>query len=176
MFYWLLNYVCRQTFTAESSRITASAGSRTLSMSRLQPLGVLAITLLVSFPARAQEAITFHCTFKAVYETAESDNPTKSNFEKQFVGHGIDVFVTNKSTAKVIGDVFTITKQASDYVVSQRGSKRNDWVLFRTDHGSVSGTITETITVIHIRTWNEPLRFTFAWGSIMAVGTCEQVK
>ena len=26
----LLNYVCRQTFTAESSRITASAGSRTL--------------------------------------------------------------------------------------------------------------------------------------------------
>ena len=145
-------------------------------MSRLQLLAVLAITLLVSFPARAQEAITFHCTFKAVYETAESDNPTKSNFEKQFVGHGIDVFVTNKSTATVIGDVFTITKQASDYVVSQRGSKQNDWVLFRTDHGSVSGTITETITVIHIRTWNEPLRFTFAWGSILAVGTCEQAK
>ena len=111
-----------------------------------------------------------------MYETAESDNPTKSNFEKQFVGHGIDVFVTDKPTAKVIGDVFTITKQASDYVVSQRGSKRSDWVLFRTDHGSVSGTITETITVIYIRTWNEPLRFTFAWGSIMAVGTCEQAN
>jgi hypothetical protein len=42
---------------------------------------------MVSFPARAQEAATFHCTFKAVYETAESDNAIKSNFEKQFVGH-----------------------------------------------------------------------------------------
>ena len=145
-------------------------------MSRLQLLAQIATMMLVSFPARPEEAITFHCTFKAVYETAESDNPTKSNFEKQFVGHRIDVFVTDKPIAKVIGDVFTITKQASDYVVSQRGSKRSDWVLFRTDHGSVSGTITETITVIHIRTWNESLRFTFAWGSILAVGTCEQAK
>ena len=150
--------------------------ARMVSISWLQLLAQLAITLLVSFPARAQEAITFHCTFKAVYETAESDNPTKSNFEKQFVGHRMDVVVTNKPTATVIGDVFTITKQASDYVVSQRGSKRNDWVLFRTDRGSSSGTFTETITLIHIRTWNEPLRFTFAWGSILAVGTCEQTK
>jgi hypothetical protein len=31
-------------------------------------------------------------------------------------------------------------------------------------------------TVIHIRTWNEPVRFTFAWGSTLAVGTCERVK
>jgi len=145
-------------------------------MSRLHLLANLAITMLVSFPARAEEAATFHCTFKAVYETTESDNPTKSNFEKQFVGHRMDVLVTDKPTAKVVGDVFTIAKQASDYVVSQRGSKRNDWVLFRTDHGSSSGTITETITVIHIRTWNEPVRFTFAWGSTLAVGTCEQVK
>jgi hypothetical protein len=146
-------------------------------MSRLHLLAHLAITLLlVSFPARAQEAATFHCTFKAVYETTESDNPTKSNFEKQFVGHRMDVLITDKPTAKVVEDVFTITKQASDYVVSQRGSKRNDWVLFRTDHGSSSGTVTETITVIHIRTWNEPVRFTFAWGSTLAVGTCEQVK
>jgi hypothetical protein len=145
-------------------------------MSRLYLLTSLAITLLVSSPARADEAATFHCTFKAVYETAEGDNPTKSTFEKQFVGHRMDVLITDKPTAKVIGDVFTITKQTSDYVVSQRGSKRNDWVLFRTDHGSVSATITETITVIHIRTWNEPLRFTFAWGSILAVGTCEQAK
>ena len=145
-------------------------------MSRLHRLAHLAITLLVSFPARAQEAATFHCTFKAVYETAESDNPTKSNFEKQFVDHRIDVLFTDMPTAKVVGDLFTITRQASDYVVSQRGSKRNDWVLFRTDHGSSSGTITETITVVHIRTWNEPVRFTFAWGSTLAVGTCEQVK
>ena len=145
-------------------------------MSRLHLLAHLAITLLVSFPARAEEAATFHCTFKAVYETTESDNPTKSNFEKQFVGHRMDVLVTDKPTAKVVGDVFTITKQASDYVVSQRGSRRNDWVLFRTDHGTSSGTITETITVIHIRTWNEPVRFTFAWGSTLAVGTCELVK
>ena len=145
-------------------------------MSRLRLFAHLAITLLVSLSVEAREAFTFHCTFKAVYETADSDNPTKSNFEKQFVGRGIDVFVTDEPTAKVIGDVFTITKQASDYIVSQRGSKRNDWVLFRTDHGSVSGTITETITVIHIRTWNEPLRFTFAWGSIMVVGTREQAK
>jgi hypothetical protein len=145
-------------------------------MSRLQLLADLAIALLVAFPARAQEAATFLCTFKAVYETVESDNPTKSNFEKQFVGHRMDVLVTDKPTAKVIGDVFTITKQASDYVVSQRGSMRNDWVLFRTDHGSSIGTIAETITVIHIRTWNEPVRFTFAWGSTLAVGTCEQVK
>jgi hypothetical protein len=145
-------------------------------MSRLHLLTPFAIALMVSFPARAQEAATFHCTFKAVYETAESDNPIKSNFEKQFVGHRIDVLITDEPTAKVVGDVFTITKQASDYVVSQRGSKRNDWVLFRTDHGSSSGTITETITVIHIRTWNEPVRFTFAWGSTLAVGTCEQVK
>src|SRR6266436_3829015 len=141
-------------------------------MSRLHLLAHFAIALLVSFPARAEEAATFHCTFKAVYETTESDNPTKSNFEKQFVGHRMDVLVTDKPTAKVVGDVFTIAKQASDYVVSQRGSKRNDWVLFRTDHGSSSG----TITVIHIRTWNEPVRFTFAWGSTLAVGTCEQVK
>ena len=145
-------------------------------MSRLHLLAHLAIALMVSFPARAQEAATFHCTFKAVYETAESDNPTKSHFEKQFVGHRLDVLITDKPTAKVIGDVFTITKQASDYVVSQRGSRRNDWVLFRTDQGSTSGTTTETITVIHIRTWNEPVRFTFAWGSAIAVGTCEDVK
>jgi hypothetical protein len=145
-------------------------------MARLHLLTPLAITLLTSFPARAQEAATFHCTFKAVYETAESDNPTKSNFEKQFVGHRLDVLITDKPTAKVVGDVFTITKQASEYVVSQRGSMRNDWVLLRTDHASSSGTITETITVIHIRTWNEPVRFTFAWGSTLAVGTCEQVK
>jgi hypothetical protein len=144
-------------------------------MSRLHLLTPLAITLLVSFPARAQEAATFHCTFKAVYETTEGDNPTISNFEKQFVGHRLEVLITDKPTAKVIGDVFTITKQASDYVVSQRGSMRNDWVLMRTDHGSSSETITETITVIHIRTWNEPVRFTFAWGPTMAVGTCEQV-
>jgi hypothetical protein len=88
----------------------------------------------------------------------------------------MDVLITDKPTAKVVEDVFTITKQASDYVVSQRGSKRNDWVLFRTDHGSSSGITTETNTVIHIRTWNEPVRFTFAWGSTLAVGTCEQVK
>jgi hypothetical protein len=42
-----------------------------------------------------------HCTFKAVYETAESDNPIKSNFEKQFVGHRMDVLITDKPTAKV---------------------------------------------------------------------------
>jgi hypothetical protein len=148
----------------------------TISMSRLYLLTPLAIALLVSSPARADEAATFHCTFKAVYETAEGDNPTKSTFEKQFLGHGLDVLIPDKPTAKVIGDVFTITKQASDYVVSQRGSMRNDWVLFRTDHGSSIGTIAETITVIHIRTWNEPVRFTFAWGSTLAVGTCEQVK
>ena len=69
-------------------------------MSRLHLLTPLAITLLVSFPARAQEAAVFHCTFKAVYETTESDNPTKSNFEKQFVGHGLDVLITDKPTAK----------------------------------------------------------------------------
>ena len=145
-------------------------------MSRLQLLAHLAIALLVAFPARAEEAATFLCTFKGVYETAESDNPTKSHFEKQFVGHRLDVLITDKPTAKVVGDVFTITKQAAEYVVSQRGSMRNDWVLLRTDRASSSGTITETITVIHIRTWNEPVRFTFAWGSILAVGTCEQVK
>jgi hypothetical protein len=145
-------------------------------MSRLHLLTSLAITLLVSFPARAQDAATFYCTFKAVYETAESDNPTKSTFEKQFVGHRLDVLITDRPTAKVIGDVFTVTKQVSDYIVSQRGSMRNDWVLLRTDHGSSGGTITETVTVMHIRTWNEPVRFTFAWGSILAVGTCEQVK
>ena len=145
-------------------------------MSCLHLLTPLAITLLVSFPARAQEAATFHCTFKAVFETIESDSPTQSGIEKQFVGHRLDVLITDKPTAKVIGDVFTITKQATDYVVNQRGSRRNDWVLFRTDHGSTSGTTTETITVIHIRTWNEPVRFTFAWGSAIAVGTCKEVK
>ena len=91
-------------------------------MSRLYLLTPLAITLLVSSPARADEAATFHCTFKAVYETAEGDNPTKSTFEKQFVGHRMDVLITDTPTAKVIGDVFTITKQTSEYVVSQRGS------------------------------------------------------
>jgi hypothetical protein len=86
------------------------------------------------------------------------------------------VLITDKPTAKVIGDVFTITKQAADYAVIQRGSRRNDWVLFRRDQGSTSGTTTETITVVHIRTWKEPVRFTFAWGSAIAVGTCEEMK
>ena len=31
---------------------------------------------------------------------------------------GMDVLITDKPTAKVIGDVFTITKQAAEYVVS----------------------------------------------------------
>ena len=92
-------------------------------MPRLHLLAHLAITLLVSFPARAQEAATFRCTFKAVYETAESDNPTNSNVEKQFVGHRMDVFITDTPTAKVVEDVFTITKQTSDYVVSQPGQQ-----------------------------------------------------
>ena len=131
----------------------------------------LTITLLIALPARAQETVAFHCTFKAVFETIESDSPTQSGIEKQFVGHRMDVLITDKPTATVIGDVFTITRQASVYTLSQRGSVRNDWVLFRTDHGSAS----ETITVIHIRTWNKPVRFTFAWGSTLALGTCEQV-
>jgi hypothetical protein len=88
-------------------------------MSRLYLLTPLAITLLVSFPTRAQEAATFHCTFKAVFETIESDSPTRLGIEKQFVGRRMYVLITDKPTAKVIGDVFTITKQASDYVVSQ---------------------------------------------------------
>src|SRR3984957_2137934 len=117
-------------------------------MSRLYLLTHLAITLLVSFPTRAQEAATFHCTFKAVFETIESDSPTRLGIEKQFVGHRLDVLITDRPTAKVIGDVFTVTKQVSDYIVSQRGSMRNDWVLLRTDHGSSGGTITETVTVM----------------------------
>jgi hypothetical protein len=147
-----------------------------LSMSRVHLLAYLTMALLAAVPARAEEAIAFHCTFKAVFETLESDSPTQSGIEKQFVGNRLDVLITDKPTAKVIGDVFTITKRASDYVVSQRGSRRSDWALFRTDQGSTSGTTTETITVIHIRTWNEPVRFTFAWGSAIAVGTCEEVK
>ena len=106
--------------------------------------------------------------FEAVFETIESDSPTRSGIEKQFVGHQMDVLITDKPTATVVGDVFTITKQASEYTVSQRGSMRNDWVLFRTDHGSAS----ETITVIYIRTWTETVRSTFAWGSTLALGTC----
>ena len=144
-------------------------------MARLHLLTPLAITLLVSFPARAQEAATFHCTFKAVYETAESDNPTKSNLEKQFVGRRLDVLITDKPTAKVIGDVFTITKQASDYAVSQRGSMRNDWVLFVNrpciikrdpyrDH--YSGFISALLN-------GAPSGSTPAWGLTLAVGTCE---
>jgi hypothetical protein len=104
-----------------------------------------------------------------VFETIESDNPTKSGIEKQFIGHRMDVLITEKPTATVVADVFTIARQASDYAVSQRGSMRKDWVLLRTDHGPAS----ETITVIHIRTWNESVRFTFAWGSTLAVGTCD---
>jgi hypothetical protein len=57
-------------------------------MSRLELLAHLAIALLVTFPARAQEAATFHCTFKAVYETAESDNPTKSNLRSNSLAIG----------------------------------------------------------------------------------------
>jgi hypothetical protein len=144
-------------------------------MLRAQLFGFLAIALMVAPSARAEEAV-FHCTFKSVFETVESDYPTKSAVEKQFVGRRLDVLITDKPTAKVIGDVFTVVRQPSDYSVSQRGSMRNDWVLFRTDHGSTSGNPTETITVIHIRTWNDPIRFTFAWGSAMAIGTCEEVK
>ena len=47
-------------------------------MSPLYLLTPLAITLLVSFPTRAQEAATFHCTFKAVFETIEGDSPFTS--------------------------------------------------------------------------------------------------
>jgi len=69
-------------------------------------------------------------------------------------------------------DVFTLTMKPSDYVVSQRGSTKNDWVLSRTDQGTSS----TTITLMHIRTWSEPVRFTFAWGSTLAVGTCEKLS
>ena len=80
-------------------------------MARLHLLTPLAITLLVSFPARAQDAATFHCTFKPVYETAESDNPTKSNLEKQFVGRRLDVLIIDKPTAKVISLVGSIRQK-----------------------------------------------------------------
>ena len=91
-------------------------------MARLHLLATLAVTLLVALPAQAQEDAAFRCTFKAVFETIESDSPGKSSHEKQFVGHRMDVLITGQSTAKVIADVFTLTPQPADYVVSQRGS------------------------------------------------------
>ena len=130
------------------------------------------MTLLVALPAQAQEDAAFRCTFKAVFETIESDSPGKSSHEKQFVGHRMDVLITGQSTATVIADVFTLTPQPADYVVSQRGSAKNDWVMSRTDQATAS----TTVTLVHIRTWSEPIRFTFAWGSTLAVGTCEKLS
>jgi hypothetical protein len=136
----------------------------------LNVLATVAIALLAALPAQAQEAASFQCTFTAAFETIKNDHPTKSDIEKQFVGHRLDVRITDKPSATVVGDVFTVTRQSSEYFVSQRGSARNDWVLHRTDTGAA----TRTITVIHIRTWHEPVRFSFAWGSTLAIGTCEQ--
>jgi hypothetical protein len=140
-------------------------------MARLHLPVVLVTTLLVALPAQAQEDAAFRCTFKAVYETIESDSPGKSIHEKQFIGHRMDVLITGQSTATVIADVFTLTRQPADYIVSQRGSAKNDWVLSRTDQAAAS----TTITLMHIRT-GEPVRFTFAWGSTLAVGTCEKLS
>ena len=141
-------------------------------MARLPLWANLAMTLLVALPAQAQEDAAFRCTFKAVFETIEGDNPGKSSHEKQFVGHRMDVLITGQSTATVIADVFTLTRQPADYIVSQRGSAKNDWVMSRTDQAAAS----TTITLMHIRTWSEPVRFTFAWGSTLAVGTCEKLN
>jgi hypothetical protein len=146
--------------------------AKAVTMARLHLLTNLAITLLVALPAQAQEGAAFRCTFKAVFETIESDHPSKSSHEKQFVGHRMDVLITGQPTATVIADVFTLTRQPSAYVISQRGSAKNDWVLSRTDQATAS----TTITLMHIRTWSEPVRFTFAWGSTLAVGTCEKVS
>ena len=84
----------------------------------------------------------------------------------------MDVLITGQSTATVIADVFALTRQPADYIVSQRGSAKNDWVMSRTDQTASS----TTITLMHIRTWSEPVRFTFAWGSTLAVGTCEKLS
>jgi hypothetical protein len=101
-------------------------------------LANLAVTLLAALPVQAQEDAAFRCTFKAVFETIESDSPGKSSHEKQFVGHRMDVPVTGQSTAQAAAST--------------------------------------TITLMHIRTWSEPVRFTFAWGSTLAVGTCEKLS
>jgi hypothetical protein len=146
--------------------------AKAVTMARLHLLAGLAMALSITLPAHAQEGAAFHCTFKAVFETIEGDSPAKSGHEKQFIGHRMDVLISEKPTATVISDVFTLTMKPSDYAVSQRGSARNDWVLSRTDQGTSS----TTITVMHIRTWREPVRFTFAWGSTLAVGTCEQAS
>ena len=140
-------------------------------MARLHLWATLAVTLLAALPAQAQEDAAFRCTFKAVFETIESDSPGKSIHEKQFVGHRMDVLITGQSTATIIADVFTLTPQPATYVVSQRGSAKNDWVMSRTDQAAAS----TTVTLVHIRTWSEPVRFTFAWGSTLAVGTCEKL-
>ena len=140
-------------------------------MARLHLWATLAVTLLAALPAQAQEDAAFRCTFKAVFETIESDSPGKSIHEKQFVGHRMDVLITGQSTATIIADVFTLTPQPATYVVSQRGSAKNDWVMSRTDRAAAS----TTVTLVHIRTWSEPIRFTFAWGSTLAVGTCEKL-
>jgi hypothetical protein len=139
-------------------------------MARLQVLASLAMTLSAVLPAQAQEGAAFHCTFKAVFETIEGDSPGKSVHEEQFVGHRMDVLISEQPRATVIADVFTLTMKPSNYDVSQRGSARNDWVLSRIDQAASS----TTITLMHIRTWSEPVRFTFAWGSTLAVGTCEK--
>ena len=107
-------------------------------MARLHLWANLAMTLLAALPAQAQEDAAFRCTFKAVYETIESDSPGKSIHEKQFIGHRMDVLITGQSTATVIADVFTLTRQPADYIVSQRGSAKNDWVLSRTDQAAAS--------------------------------------
>jgi hypothetical protein len=140
-------------------------------MARLHLWANLAATLLVALPAHAQEDAAFRCTFKAVFETIENDSPGKSLHEKQFVGHRMDVLITGQSTATVVADVFTLTPQPADYIVSQRGSAKNDWVLSRTDQAATS----TTVTLMHIRTGSEPVRFTFAWGSTLAVGICDKL-
>ena len=86
-------------------------------MARLHLPVVLVTTLLVALPAQAQEDAAFRCTFKAVFETIESDSPGKSIHEKQFVGHRMDVLITGQSAATVIADVFTLTRQPADYIV-----------------------------------------------------------
>jgi hypothetical protein len=142
-------------------------------MTRRYLVAHLVTAMLFAVPAQAQTA-AFRCTYRAAFDTLESDSPTKSIFEKEIVGRRVDVLITDQPTATVTTDAFTQTMEANAYEIQQRGGPGHDWILFRR-HSSGFG---DALFVLRIsdRTWKEerPIRFSATGPAEIAPRSLEQ--
>jgi hypothetical protein len=133
---------------------------------------MLMAMLAVAPSAVAQQGAAFRCTFTGAFDVMDGDTPRKSGFERQFVGHRIDALITDKGTVTVTTDVWSLTMQAYEYTLRNRGNESSDWVMYRLIQG---GSELKNMDVFRIRTWNgKPFRFTYLWGSTLLVGTCDK--